>query len=118
MRRAIPLRYGDFIGFVGTRNEKERRREWVGGQEAERRKSGIGLIANVCSSQWVYLDFASVRAFDSRHEARSRRNRITRSLGHLDTRGPRMELRAYACRTTHISLRAPASFVAARIEGF
>lgn len=90
--------------------------------DREGRKSRIGLISRTCDvlvcTRWVHLDFASTSAFSPRHEARTRRDRITRSLGHSDTEDPRVQLCAYACRMTHISTRAPASFARATgIEG-
>lgn len=79
------------MGIMG-RNERGRqrgRREREGGRGkgGEKKESGIGLIANVCSCDGFTLILrAQTRALrGSRHEARSSRNRITRSLGHSDT---------------------------------
>lgn len=99
----IPLPLRKLYGHYGTYSEKGRQREGGekgrgkgGGREGrdggrgrrrEKKKSGIGLIANVCSCDGFTLILrAQTRALrGSRYEARSCRNRITRSLGHSDT---------------------------------
>lgn len=66
----------------------------------EKEESGIGLIVNARRDGFTLI----LRAL-ARHEPRSHRDRITRSLGHSDTQD-RVQLCAYACRMTHISTRA------------
>lgn len=91
MHRAIPLRYGDFMGFMETRNEKGRRNKR--GLKG-RRKSEIGLIANVCSLRWVYLDFASASArFASRGEVTLRPdNQVIGAFGYPRTASGTMRI--------------------------
>jgi len=93
-RRAIRYRYAAealwALWDVMKREDgarAERKGGWGRGRRREKKKSGIGLIANVCSCDGFTLILrAQTRALrGSRHEARSCRNRITRSLGHSDT---------------------------------